>query len=109
MRSFMHNARRNRLRLIDERIDERVFAEQICDARNTSGIFVNRFHGLRRENGSSVSAADTKTFVYVSSHFFVGERLRSAPHGNALTQLAEPRIAQLFLKLRLTGQNNLQQ
>src|SRR5258708_33910546 len=43
---------------IDERIDERVFAEQICDARNAAGILVNRFHGLRRKNRSSVSAAE---------------------------------------------------
>src|ERR1700722_1665786 len=109
MRSFMHDAWGNRLHLIDERIDKRILAEQVCHARNSTGVLENSFHCLRGKNRSSVRATDTQTFVYVSGHFFERERLSSAPHGDALAQLTKPGIAQLFLELRLSGKNNLQQ
>src|SRR5258708_17816807 len=81
----------------------------MSDARKVGGILENRFSVFRRKNRGSVSAADTQPLIYVSSHFLLGERLCSTPHGNALAQLAEPRITQLFFKLRLTGKNNLKQ
>src|SRR5882762_1034169 len=109
MRSFMDDARRNRLHLIHKSTDQRVLAGQVCNAWNAARVLINSFHSLRGKNGSSVNATDTQSFVYVPGHFFVRERLRSASHGDALAQLAKPRIAQLFLELRLAGKHNLQQ
>src|SRR5258705_2527832 len=105
----MDNFRRDRFHLIDERTDERILAEQICDSRNPARVLVNGFHCLWRKDRGSISSADAQPFVYISGHLFKGKGLRSAAHRDALAQLTQSRIAEFFLQLGLAGKNDLQE
>src|SRR5712675_3515967 len=86
-----------------------MLAKQVRHARNTSRIFVNRFNSLGSKDGSSIGAANSQALRNVPSQFLKGQRLRSAAHGDALTQLPQTRIAQLLLKFGLPRKHDLQQ
>src|SRR5579885_2562243 len=108
-RGLLDSARRDRADLVHISVDQRMLTEQVDDSRNSLRVIEYRFDGLFRENRGTVGSADPKALRDVSGEFAPVQRMGLATDRDALPQLAEVGVAQLFVKLGLPAKDDLQE
>ena len=104
----LYNAGRDGLHLLNVSSDQGMLTDEIDKPWNPLRVVVDKLHRIGRQHQLSC-ASDAEPFGDVRFGFLAVQRARSAPHGNALTELAHTGVAQLIFEFRLTGKHNLQQ
>src|SRR5580704_2199536 len=89
--NFFDNFGLDRTLMIDECVDQGMFAEQVDDAGNAHRIKMNGVHSGRTKNRLGSSAGSFQTFHNVFVSLFLGHRRGAATQHNTLAELAKLR------------------
>src|SRR5277367_5069355 len=90
-------------------VDERMFAQQVHDARNATRVRVHCLYSLRREELFVFGTGDIQAGLNIVASFLEGKRLSFAADSNPLLQLAQLWPVELRFPFRLARENYLQQ
>ncbi len=98
---FFDDISRHRIAMIDEGADQAVFAQQIRDPGDSSGVAVYGRNGFRSENVGILGAGNSQAFLNVPLRFFQSELTSLRAQGNALPELAQLRLVEFVLQFGL--------